>query len=96
MCSISLTVVVIARSETVTMRSAISSGDIPLYPQITLATGILIYGKMSVGILAIEATPSTSIRIAITTKVYGRRRASLTIHTGESCSIVSARLERAL
>ena len=45
MCSMSFTVVVMARSDTVTMRSAISSGDIPLYDQITEATGISMYGK---------------------------------------------------
>src|SRR5579871_2211203 len=84
MCSISFTVVVMARSEMVVMRSAISWGDMPVYDQTTLTTGISIWGKMSVGILAIATAPRTTIRIAITTKVYGLRSASLTIHTEAS------------
>src|SRR5437868_15402929 len=39
-CSISFTVVVMARSETVTIRFSISSGEIPLKDQTTLTTGI--------------------------------------------------------
>lgn len=63
MCSILLTVVVIARSEMVTMRSALSCGDMPVYDQMTDATGMSMRGKMSVGIETIAATPRTSIRI---------------------------------
>ena len=37
-------------------------------------------GKMSVGIRRIVKTPTSTISIAITTKVYGRRSASRTIH----------------
>src|ERR1022692_1981569 len=37
-------------------------------------------GKMSVGMVTIAATPRTAIKIDMTTKVYCRRRASLTIH----------------
>ena len=69
MCSISLTVVVMARSSMVTMRWAISSGDIPLYDQITLTTGISMMGKMSLRAETMATTPSTSISTAITTTV---------------------------
>jgi hypothetical protein len=40
----------------------------------------LMYGNMSVGIVTIEIPPRIAIRSAITTKVYGLRSASLTIH----------------
>ncbi len=46
----------------------------------TLTTGMLIYGKMSIGMETIETTPRTAISSARTTKVYGRRSASRTIH----------------
>ncbi len=69
MCSMSLTVVVIARSSIVTMRSAISCGGIPVYDQTTLTTGMSMNGKMSLRIATIDPMPSTSIRIAITAKV---------------------------
>jgi hypothetical protein len=69
MCSISLTVVVIARSKVVTMRFSISSGDRPLYVQTTLTTGMSMYGKMSTGIVIIAATPRMAMSIATTTKV---------------------------
>ena len=39
-----------------------------------------IVGKMSVGVFLIENKPPSAIRIDITTNVYGRRRAILTIH----------------
>jgi hypothetical protein len=38
---------------------------------------------MSVGIVSTEATPSNRIKMAATTNVYGRFRASLTIHMVE-------------
>src|SRR6266480_2864566 len=47
-----------------------------------------ISGKMSVGVFLIETTPSSKIKSAITTNVYGRRRASLTIHISRSELIV--------
>src|SRR4051812_31486088 len=47
MCSMSLTVVVIALSSTVMTRSVISFGESPLYVHTTLTTGMLIYGKIS-------------------------------------------------
>src|SRR6266403_571810 len=46
----------------------------------TLTTGMLISGKMSIGMEAIETAPRTAISSARTTKVYGRRSASRTIH----------------
>src|SRR2546429_5277266 len=46
----------------------------------TLTTGMLIAGKMSIGMERIETTPRTGINSARTTKVYGRRSASRTIH----------------
>ena len=65
----SLTVVVIARSVTVTKRSAISSGAIPVKLQTTLTTGMLILGKMSVDIRAMVTTPSRTMSIAMIVKV---------------------------
>src|SRR5260370_19860573 len=49
MCSISLTVVVKARSLRMVTTSDISSGEMPPYDQITVTTGISISGKMAVG-----------------------------------------------
>src|SRR5580698_2908638 len=46
----------------------------------TLMTGISMFGKMSVGIVTIDRSPSTAISSATTTNVYGRRRASRTVH----------------
>ena len=76
----SLTVVVIARSQTVTKRFSISSGATPEKLQITLTTGMLIVGKMSVAIRVIVTIPSSTIRMATTVNVYGRLRAKRTIH----------------
>ncbi len=64
-----LTVVVMARSEINMTRLAMSSGLIPVYDQITPATGILMYGNTSVGVFSADITPSTAIRIAMTIKV---------------------------
>ena len=80
MCSMLLTVVVIARSEIVTMRPSTSFGESPVYCQMTETTGMLIAGKMSTGVRAIVRTPPMAISIAITMKVYGRRSARRTIH----------------
>src|SRR5260370_14017393 len=38
------------------------------------------YGNTSVGVVRADIIPSTAIRIDMTTNVYGRRRASRTIH----------------
>src|SRR5438876_9207919 len=46
----------------------------------TLTTGRLIAGKMSIGMETTETIPSTAINSARTTNVYGRRSASRTIH----------------
>jgi hypothetical protein len=43
--------------------------DKPEYDQITVTTGISIFGKMSVGVVAIEVTPKTRIRMAATINV---------------------------
>src|ERR1700736_5241283 len=45
-----------------------------------LTTGMLIFGKMSVGVRSAASVPRIKIRIAITTNVYGRLKASFTIH----------------
>ena len=69
MCSISLTVVVKARSLTVTMRFSISSGDTPVNDQITLTTGMSMTGKISVGMRLMVTTPSSNRARAATTNV---------------------------
>src|SRR5271155_2025749 len=45
-----------------------------------LTTGILIFGKMSVGVRRMTMGPRIKSSRATTTKVYGRRSASRTIH----------------
>src|SRR5260370_96187 len=45
-----------------------------------LTTGILMFGKMSVGVRTIASPPIIKMSIDTTTKVYGRLSASLTIH----------------
>src|SRR2546426_237250 len=47
---------------------------------ITDTTGMSISGKMSVGVVTIAKTPRSTIASPMTTKVYGRRSASRTIH----------------
>src|SRR4029077_15135317 len=59
---------------------AIWSAERPVYCQTTVTTGMSISGKISVGVFLIDTTPSSNIKSAITTNVYGRRSASLTIH----------------
>ncbi len=80
MCSMSLTVVVMARSVTVTMRFSMSSGVSPVYDHTRLITGILMLGKMSLGVVMTAATPKIAISTDTTTNVYGRRSAKRTIH----------------
>src|SRR5258705_9066223 len=80
MCSIPLTVVVNARSLTVTIRPCISVGDNPDKLQMTVTTGMLMDGKMSTDMVVIDSVPRTAISKANTTNVYGRRKASRTIH----------------
>src|SRR3984957_11686540 len=74
------TVVGSARSHTPTIRLDTSSASIPLYVQITLTIGIAMSGKMSVGVVTIEATPKIAISSATMTNVYGLFRAKRTIH----------------
>lgn len=57
-----------------------SCDEKPLYDQTMLTTGISMFGKMSVGVRRIASGPAIRMRIASTAKVYGRRRASRTIH----------------
>ena len=51
-----------------------------MYVQATEMTGMSIFGKMSVGVRRMTAGLSKRMRIARTMNVYGRLRASLTIH----------------
>ena len=69
MCSMSLTVVVSARWNCVTMRPAISSGGRPVYFQIAAMTGILISGKMSTGVRNAASGPMMRRSSARTTNV---------------------------
>ena len=94
MCSMSFTEVVNARSEGVTIRASMSVTDVPVSDQMTLTTGMLTSGKMSVGVRRIVTTPSSTINKATMTNVYGRRRASLTIHMATQISF-TARARRA-
>jgi hypothetical protein len=45
----------------------------------TLMTGMLMFGKISVGVRKADAVPKIRISTAITMNVYGRRNASRTI-----------------
>ena len=65
----SFTVVVMARSQTVTKRFSISSGATPEKLQITLTTGMLMLGKMSVDIRAMVTIPISTRSMATTVKV---------------------------
>src|SRR5260370_6344724 len=56
-----------------------------------LITGMLIFGKISVGVRKTASAPMIRMRMAITTIVYGRRNASRTIHIG-SLSQKTARM----
>src|ERR1017187_9780934 len=68
-CSISFTDVVKDRSQRMVTTSAISSGEMPPYDQMTLTTGILISGKISVGMRKVASTPRMTIIMDMTTKV---------------------------
>ena len=80
MCSMLLTVVVSDRSESTTIRLAICSGERPVYCQTIATTGMLMLGKMSVGVVSATSGPRISRTSARTAKVYGRRSARRTIH----------------
>src|ERR1700751_3962923 len=62
------------------MRFAICSGESPVYCQMMETTGMLMLGKMSVGVLRTASGPRIINRSARTAKVYGRRSARRTIH----------------
>ena len=65
----SFTVVVRARSHTVTTRPSISAGVKPLYVHTIVTTGMLMYGKMSLGVSIALPMPRNAISIDSTTKV---------------------------
>src|SRR5207244_9084192 len=48
--------------------------------QIMLMTGMLMLGKISVGVRTIASPPMIKMSMDTTTNVYGRRNASRTIH----------------
>src|SRR5580704_10658156 len=79
-CSMLLTTVVILRSTFVVIRPSISSAFMPVYCQMEARTGISIFGKMSVGVREITKGLIRRMIIASTIKVYGRERATRTIH----------------
>ena len=79
-CSILLTTVVMLRSTFEVMRPSISSAFIPVYCQMEARTGMSIFGKISVGVREITKGLIRRMRIASTMKVYGRERATRTIH----------------
>src|SRR5712671_2827360 len=56
-----------------------SSAGRPVKLKTTLMMGMLMLGKMSVGVRNAEAVPKIRISTAMTTNVYGRRKASRTI-----------------
>src|SRR5580698_5935415 len=53
----------------VVTRSSISFAGSPEYDQMTVTTGISMFGKMSVGVVAIDEKPRTRTRIAATMNV---------------------------
>src|ERR1700737_3720790 len=57
MCSMSSTSVVSERSYGVVIRCAMSWAEKPLYDQTTLTTGMLMFGKISVGVRMIARGP---------------------------------------
>src|ERR1700732_3243962 len=80
MCSMLCTRVVRPFSKGVVSRVSRSSGFSPVYVHATDMTGMSTFGKMSVGVRRMTAGLSKRMRMARTTNVYGRLRASLTIH----------------
>src|ERR1700680_707062 len=79
-CSMLLTLVVRERSKIETMRVSISEGTRPVYVQMTLMTGMLMLGKMSTGVRSRTTGLIRSSTRENTMNVYGRARASFTIH----------------
>ena len=80
-CSMLSTSVVSTFSYGVVSRPSISSGFNPVYCQAMATTGILMFGKMSVGVLMITTGLMIRIRSAMMMNVYGRSSANFTIHT---------------
>src|ERR1700678_321236 len=80
MCSILSTVVVRILSYTLVSRPSSSSGFRPVYCHATAITGMLMLGKMSVGVRRITTGLKIRIKRASTIKVYGRSNATRTIH----------------
>src|SRR6185503_164943 len=75
-----LTVVLICCSEKIVICFSNASGGMPTYCQISVTMGSEISGKISFGMRRMDTTPINTINIAMTTNVYGRLSASLTIH----------------
>ncbi len=69
MCSMSLTVVVSTRSYGEVMRPSIWLGGRPVYCHTTAITGMLMSGKMSVGVRMAASGPTIRISSARTMKV---------------------------
>src|SRR3954469_2208273 len=69
MWSMSFTVVTMNRSNGVTIRVSMSSGDMPAYWKTTAITGMSTLGKMSVGVRKIVTTPMIMTSMAATTNV---------------------------
>src|SRR5260370_20579119 len=79
-CSMLLTLVVRERSKIETIRVSISDGAKPVYVQMTLMTGMLMLGKISIGVRSRTTGLIRSSTTENTMNVYGRARASFTIH----------------
>src|SRR3954463_10590575 len=84
-----LTVVLICCSEKMVICFSKASGGMPTYCQIKVTIGSAISGKMSLGMRRIDTIPSSTINSAMTTNVYGRLSASLTIHKVTSVAVVA-------
>ena len=69
MCSMSLTVVVSTRSKGPVMRSPNSLAGIPVYWNTMETTGMLMFGKMSTGVLRITSGLASSSSSAATMNV---------------------------
>src|SRR5258708_16549332 len=68
----------------------------PVYCHATAITGISIFGKISVGVRRIMTGLRTKISTARTMKVYGRSRATRTIHISETPHLQLAKQSREL
>src|SRR5260370_37775216 len=58
-----------------------------------LTTGMLMFGKMSVGVRKMDSVPRFKIRIANTTNVYRRFSATLTIHIVHPFCLADSNIE---